>query len=136
MSCIRTQISLPLWWAIFVVYHNSHRDASFFVEIKTQETWRDLVYTLILCYYRVIPQGWVAYVNPENMEHVPCCRYWEMCSEKLLGTETSILSETQVLQLYLSSTTRLPSENFCNNNILPQGQKIKEAERERQRWAH
>lgn len=38
------------------------------------------------------------------MEHVPYCRHWKMCSEKLLDSqyliENSILSETQVLQLY------------------------------------
>lgn len=105
------------------------------METKTQKIWRYLVYTSILCYYGLILQSWVAYLNPENMEHVPCCRYWEMCSEKLLDSqysvENSILSETQVLQLHLFSTTRLPRENFCNTNILPQGQKIKEAERDK-----
>lgn len=74
------------------------------METKTQETWRDLIYILILCYCGVIPESWVTYLNPENMEHVPYCWHWKMCSEKLLDSqyliENSILSETQVLQLY------------------------------------
>lgn len=94
---------------------DAHSNASFSVETRTHRNWRESVHTLILSYYGVKPQSWVADLDPEN---------WNMYQPADIGkcilrnswirsTENCILRLEHKFCNYLFSNTRLSSNSYA-----------------------